>query len=66
MTLNKKQLNQARLIAQKVFKAKEKSRTLWAKEPIKRKIQELIRMQEIAKTLHPEYSKILPWRIKTG
>jgi hypothetical protein len=50
----------------RLFRSKERARKLWAKETIETKIQELIKMQEITRTLYPEYSKILPWKISIG
>jgi len=63
MSLNKEQLYQGWLVAQRIFKAKAKTRKLWAKEPMERKIKELIELQKIMIVANPEYSNILPWKI---
>ncbi|MEK7450232.1 MAG: hypothetical protein AAB019_12220 [Planctomycetota bacterium] len=65
MTLTKEQLNQGWLIALRIFKAKEKTRKLWAKEPIEKKIKELIELQKIMVTVNPESrdNRIIPWKI---
>jgi len=48
----------------KVFKSKEKMRRRWARQPVEEKIRELVRLQKITATLHPELRYIIPWRIK--
>lgn len=48
----------------KLFESKEEMRKMWAKQPIEEKIRELIKLQEITATLHPELRNIIPWRMK--
>lgn len=47
-----------------LFKSKAKMRKVWARKPIEVKIRELIKLQEITATLHPELRNIIPWRLK--
>ncbi|MBI5361314.1 MAG: hypothetical protein HZA48_12120 [Planctomycetes bacterium] len=65
MSLNKEQLQQCWLAARKIFKAKGKSRKLWAKKPIEVKIKELIQLQKAMVKANPEFrnSRIIPWKI---
>ena len=42
---------QARKIAYKIFKSKKKLRIIWAKEPIEKKMEDLKRLQKIAKAM---------------
>ena len=49
----------------RLFKSKEETRKKWARKPIEMKIKELIKLQEITVTLHPELRNILPWRSKS-
>ena len=65
MERKEKHTKQIRKLNETLFKSKLQARKLWAKEPIEMKIQELLKMQEITKTLYPKYARILPWRIKT-
>lgn len=55
---------QAKELNEKLFKSKEKMRKVWARQPIKVKIRELIKLQEITVTLHPELRNIIPWKLK--
>ena len=57
---------QAKREAEKIFKMKDRRRKLWAKEPIEKKIADLIKMQERAVSIKPELKKlgIIPWRIE--
>jgi len=47
-----------------LFKSKEEMRKVWARQPIKVKIRELIKLQEITATLHPELRNIIPWKLR--
>ena len=60
----KKYFKEAEIAAKKIFASKEKMRKAWAKQPIEEKIKELVRLQEITATLHPELRDIIPWGIK--
>jgi len=66
MTLTKEQLHQSWLLARRIFKAKAKTRRLWAKESIESKIKELVELQKIMVMANPESraSRIIPWKIK--
>lgn len=55
---------QAQEYNKKIFKSKEEMRKAWAKQPIKVKIRELIKLQEITATLHPELRNIIPWKLR--
>ena len=61
---SQKYFRQAIRINKKLFKSKDRIRKIWAKQPIEVKIRELIKMQEITATLHPELREIIPWRLK--
>ena len=45
-------------------KAKEWMRNVWAGKPIELKIKDLVKLQEITATLHPELRNIIPWKLK--
>ena len=51
--------------AEKIFKMKEERRRLWAKEPIEKKIKDLVKLQERAVSIKPELKKlgIIPWKL---
>lgn len=55
---------QAEEFNKKLFKSKEEMRKVWARQPIKVKIRELIKLQEITATLHPELRNIIPWKLR--
>ena len=55
---------QARKFNKKLFESKAQMRKTWAKTPIEVKIRELIKLQEITATLHPELRNIIPWRLR--
>ena len=55
---------QARKFNKQLFKSKVQMRKIWARQPIEVKIRELIKLQEITATLHPELRNIIPWRLK--
>ena len=60
----KKYFEEASKFNKKIFASKEKRRKIWARRPIEAKIRELVRLQEITATLHPELRKIIPWKLK--
>lgn len=55
---------QAQEYNKKIFKSKEEMRKAWAKQPIEVKIKELVKLQEITATLHPELRNIIPWKLR--
>lgn len=59
-----KYFKQAREFNRKLFKAKERMRKIWARQPIELKIRDLVKLQEITATLHPELRNIIPWKLK--
>jgi len=59
-----KYFKQAEEHNKKLFKSKEEMRKVWARRPIEVKIRELIKLQEITATLHPELRNIIPWRLR--
>lgn len=62
---NKKEyFRQAKEYNQKVFKSKRQMRKVWAKKPIEEKIKELVKLQEIAVTLHPKLKRLIPWKLR--
>lgn len=58
-----KYFRQARKFNRRLFKSKEEMRKVWARQLIEVKIRELVRLQEITATLHPELKNIIPWRL---
>ena len=47
----------------KLFASKNEMRIIWAKQPMKVKIEELIKLQRIAAVIHPELRGIIPWKL---
>ncbi len=52
--------------AEKIFKMKDRRRKLWSKEPIEKKIKDLVKIQERAVAIKPELKNlgIIPWKIE--
>ncbi len=46
-----------------VFESKRRMRKVWAKQPMEAKIRELVKLQEITATLHPELRRLIPWKL---
>ena len=59
-----KYFKQAQEFNKKLFESKEEMRKVWARRPIEVKIRELIKLQEITATLHPELRNIIPWKLR--
>ena len=55
---------EARKFNKKIFASKDKMRKVWARQPMEVKIRELVKLQEITATLHPELRKIIPWKLQ--
>jgi hypothetical protein len=55
---------EARKFNKKIFASKDKMRQVWARQPMEVKIRELVKLQEITATLHPELRKIIPWKLQ--
>ncbi len=50
----------------KIFKSKKKMRKLWAKEPMEKKLEEVIKLQETMVRINPKVRKknpIIPWKV---
>jgi len=59
-----KYFKQAQEFNKKLFESKKEMRKVWARRPIEVKIRELIKLQEITATLHPELRSIIPWKLR--
>jgi len=60
----KKYFEEASKFNKKIFASKGKIRKIWARRPMEVKIRELVKLQEITATLHPELKRIIPWKLK--
>jgi len=65
--LNKtKYFNLAEKECRKIFRSKKKMRKIWAKEPMEKKIEEVIKLQEAMVKINPKVRKnnpLIPWKV---
>ena len=56
---------QAEKIAEKIFRSKKRQRKLWAKQPIEKKIEELIQLQKLMINVNKNIKDrtLIPWKI---